>query len=210
MEFRKISDTEAELHQTPTPTYFLESWTRFKLAEPHAIDFRFRFKPHQHAFRHGYIGMFWASYIEAPENKSIYFRNGKGWVQFNTQFHNDQSSVRQLDDALDLKSTPSDHPTLYRNVSKIRYSDAFYYGHVDGHVLAFFFDRGGGLIRFAHSPSSGGPPEFPNPAWDFQHILPAYEAMKEYSFRLRLVYREKCPREELLKEYETWRDSLSR
>src|SRR5207249_596977 len=35
MTFRKISDTEAELHQPPTPTFHLESWTRFTLAAPH-------------------------------------------------------------------------------------------------------------------------------------------------------------------------------
>ena len=34
----------------------------------------FRFRPTQHVFTHGYIGLFWASYINAPEDKSIYFR----------------------------------------------------------------------------------------------------------------------------------------
>ena len=35
----------------------------------------------QHVFAHGYIGLFWASYMDNPENKSIYFRDDKGWVQ---------------------------------------------------------------------------------------------------------------------------------
>ena len=48
MEFKKISDAEAELHQPPTPTFRLESWTRFKLVAPHYIDFEFRCKPTQH------------------------------------------------------------------------------------------------------------------------------------------------------------------
>src|SRR5687767_15602045 len=30
MTFKKVSATEAELHQPPTPTFFLESWTTFK------------------------------------------------------------------------------------------------------------------------------------------------------------------------------------
>jgi len=29
MEFKRLSDQEAELHQPPTPTSHLESWTRF-------------------------------------------------------------------------------------------------------------------------------------------------------------------------------------
>src|SRR5215470_2807097 len=38
MEFKKVSASEAELHQPPTPTFQLESWTRFKLVAPHYID----------------------------------------------------------------------------------------------------------------------------------------------------------------------------
>src|SRR5207244_12730449 len=74
MTFKKLSATEAELHQPPTPTFHLESWTRFKLSAPHYLDMSFRCTPTQHAFAHGYIGLFWASYINAPEDRSIYFR----------------------------------------------------------------------------------------------------------------------------------------
>ena len=49
MTFRKISDSEAELHQPATPTFHLESWTRFKLVAPHYIDMSFRCVPRQHA-----------------------------------------------------------------------------------------------------------------------------------------------------------------
>jgi len=66
MTFTKISGSEAELHQPPTPTFHLESWTRFKLVAPHYIDMLFRCKPHQHVFTNGYIGLFWATYIDAP------------------------------------------------------------------------------------------------------------------------------------------------
>ena len=92
MTLRRITDDAAELHQTPTPNYQLEGWTRFKLSAPHYVDFTFRCKPHQHAFRNGYIGLFWASYMNSPENKSIYFRDEKGWVQLCTQRHDDEST----------------------------------------------------------------------------------------------------------------------
>src|SRR5262245_31107566 len=39
MTFRRLSDREAELHQPPTPTFHLESWTRFTLSPPHYLDF---------------------------------------------------------------------------------------------------------------------------------------------------------------------------
>src|SRR5262249_19403617 len=50
MTFRKVSDTEAELHQPETPAFHLESWTRFKLTPPHYLDMHFRCKPRQHVF----------------------------------------------------------------------------------------------------------------------------------------------------------------
>src|SRR5437762_7183470 len=70
MTFKKVSDAVAELHQPPTPTFKLESTTRFTLREPDAIDFEFKFTATQHAFARGYLGLFWANYINAPEDKS--------------------------------------------------------------------------------------------------------------------------------------------
>src|SRR5437867_3348926 len=74
MELRKMSDSEAELHQPPTPTFHLESWTRFRFSAPHYVDMEYRCVAHQHVFKRGYIGLFWANYINAPDDKSIYFR----------------------------------------------------------------------------------------------------------------------------------------
>lgn len=208
MTLKQIADDEAELHQAPTPTYHLESWSRFKLVAPHYVDFTFRCKPHQHAFRYQYIGLFWANYINAPENKSIYFRDAKGWVQLCTQEHNNQSTVRHVNDQFELKLLDVPQQTLYKNFSPLRYSEPFYYGYFGTHVFILMFDRSEG-IRFTHSPSSGGAPSFPNPAWDFQFIIPTYEVLQEYSFRARVAYREKCSVEEIEKEFRTWREKLT-
>ncbi len=206
MTFRKLSDVEAELHQPPTPTFHLESWTRFKLVEPHYVDFHFRCMARQHVFRHGYIGLFWASYINAPDDKSMYFRSGRLWQQLCTQRHNDESTLRHRDDKIELKFSPGLRDALYRNLSPLRFDEPFFYGHFRRHVLAILFDRTAD-IRFTHSPSGGGvnsEAQTTNPAWDFQFLLPRYEVNTEYSFRARLVYRENCPRKEILREYEDW------
>jgi len=209
MAFRWVAADEAELHQAPTPTYHLESWSRFKLLAPHYIDFTFRCKPHQHVFRHDYIGLFWANYINAPENKSIYFRDARGWVQFCTHEHNNQSTVRHVDDKLELQFLDVPQQTLYKNFSPLRYAEPFYFGYVGTtHVFILMFDRSE-VIRFSHSPSSGGPPSFPNPAWDFQFIIPKFDVGQEYSYRARIAYRERCSREEIEQEFRTWRASLS-
>jgi hypothetical protein len=207
MEYKKLSDAEAELHQPPTPTFHLESWTRFKLSAPHYLDMTFRCQATQHVFPHGYIGLFWASYINAPEDKSIYFRNGNAWQQLCTQAHNDESTVRHKDDKLELKVRQGIGDSLFQNFSRLRFDEPFYYGLFRNHIYILIFDRTE-VVRFAQSPTGGGTnPEqqTSNPAWDFQYIVPRYEVMKDYGFRARLVYRERCSRAEVLKEVENWR-----
>ena len=209
MTFTRLSDSEAELHQPETPTFFLESWTRFKLVAPHYIDITFRCKPHQHAFRHGYIGLFWASYIDNPENKSIYFRDAKGWVQLCSQTHTDESTVVHVDDKTDLQFTANTRPMLYKSLSPLRFSEPVYYGIFGTHQYILMFDRTDG-IRFAHSPSAGGPPSATEVAWDWQFIIPKYEVLQEYGYRARVAYRERCSREEVLAEYRNWRAGLEK
>jgi hypothetical protein len=210
MKLKKISAAEAELHQPPTPTFHLESWTRFKLSAPHYLDLTFRCTPTQHAFAHGYVGLFWACYINAPEDRSIYFRHAKQWQQLCTQRHNDESTVRHRDDKITLKFSKGYRNALYRNLSPLRFDDPFYYGLFRKHLLMIMFDRTAG-IRFTHSPSGGGfnkEHQTANPAWDFQYLLSGYEVKKEYGFRARVVYRERCGRAAVVREFDNWRKSL--
>ena len=207
MEFKKISDAEVELYQEATPTFHLESWTRFKLVAPHYIDMIFRCRPTQHVFQHGYIGLFWASYINAPEDRSMYFRGNKQWQQLCTPRHNDQSTVTHRDDQLKLAFAAGTGDALFKNYSPLKYDEAFFYGVFKKHVFLLMFDTSEG-IRFTHSPSGGGTnmvEQTTNPAWDFQFIIPTYDVLKEYGFRARAVYREKCPRAELFREFADWR-----
>jgi hypothetical protein len=210
MMFRKLSAAEAELHQPPTPTFHLESWTHFALRPPHYLDFTFRCRPTQHAFAHGYIGLFWANYINAPEDKSIYFLGGKLWQQLCSQRHDDESTVRHRDDTITLAFSPGLGDALYRNLSPLRFDEAFYHGFFRNQIFILMFDRVAG-IRFTHSPSGGGvnpQRQTTNPAWDFQYLLPRYEVNNEYSIRGRVVYRERCGREEVQREFESWRKNL--
>ena len=211
MELKRLSDQGAELHQPPTPTFQLESWTAFTLRAPHYIDVDFRCRATQHVFERGYIGLFWASYINAPEDRGIYLRNKQGWQQFCTPVHNNQSTVVHEDNRFDLTFNPEHQDCLYKNLSPLKYSLPLFYGLFKNQTLLIMFDRTDG-VRFSHSPSGGGynaAEQTGNPAWDFQFVIPRYEVLKEYSFRSRLVYRPRCPRTEVLREYELWQASLS-
>lgn len=211
MTFRTISPTEAELHQPPTPTFHLESRTTFQLQPPDIIDFHFRFKPTQHAFKGNYLGLFWASYINAPEDKSMYLRGKNLWLQHCTPAHNVVSTVVHEKDTFEPTFTPKHRECLYKSLAPLRYELPLFYGLFRRHIFIVMFDRATGL-RLTHSPSGGGTNaqfETTNPAWDFQYILPKYEVNTEYELRARVIYRERCSRLEVLAAYEAWRKTLT-
>lgn len=213
MKLREISETEAELHQEATPTFHVESWTTFKLVPPHSIDFTFRFKPTQHVFRHDYIGLFWASYLHGPDDKSIYFRDQNRWQQLCTPQHNVHSTVTHRQDNFAARITPQLGDSLYQHYSPLKFDEHFYYGHFKKQVLIFLFDPEsfrpkGAKLRFTHSPSGGGTHterQTTNPAWDFQFLVPEYEVLEEYGFRARLIYRPHTDRAAILKEVAEWK-----
>lgn len=80
--FRK-NKNEVFLYQEPTPLSAVESLAEFKLVEPHYIDVTFNCIFHDDQFfRHGYAGLFFASYIQNPEDKKIYFKGVSGVILF--------------------------------------------------------------------------------------------------------------------------------
>ena len=175
------------------------------------VDFAFRCRATQHVFRHGYIGLFWASYINAPEDKSLYFRGRQRWLQLCTPEHDNQSTVVHRHNKFELTFSPLPGQTLYRNLSPLKFDEPFFYGLFRQQVFLLMFDRSDG-IRFSHSPSGGGDNpalQTTNPAWDCQFIVPAYEVLRDYGFRARAVYRERCSRQDVLQEFTDWRKSLA-
>jgi hypothetical protein len=158
------------------------------------------------------IGLFWANYINAPEDKSIYFRGRDRWQQLCTQEHNDESTVRHRHDKMELKFSEKYGQALFKNMARLRYDEPFFYGLFKKQIFLVMFDRTAG-IRFAHSPSGGGDNKeqlTTLPAWDFQWILPTFEVLTEYSFKARVVYRPRCSRAEVLYEFQKWRQELSK
>ncbi|MFA6546271.1 MAG: twin-arginine translocation signal domain-containing protein [Limisphaerales bacterium] len=211
MNFRQFSETEVELHQPPTPTFHIESWTRFRLVAPHYLDMSFRCVAHRPVFPRGYLALFWASYINAPADKSMYFLGGLDgqrdhWTQFCTQWHNDQSTVRHRDDAFEMTFPPGGRAALFKSLSRFRFDQPFFYGNFDDLMWLVMFDRTEG-VRLTHSPSGGGANailQTTNPAWDFQFLVQKPEVGREYGFRVRTVLRPRCPRAELVAEFKKW------
>jgi hypothetical protein len=211
MEFRRLSAVKAELIQAPTPVYAVESRTVFELKEPYYVDVTYRAIPRKDTFEGGFLGIFWASYINAPLDKSIYFlgREAAGrqpqWIQFSTQVHGRDSTVLPAGEVKEV--TAGDEPTtLFRNISPLRYSRPFFYGRFRDMVLIYMF-RPDPNLRFAHSPSGGGPSasgDDSNPAWDFQLVIPEPQRDREYGLEMRVVYKPWVSRADVLEEVRKW------
>tara|TARA_B100000029_G_scaffold273133_1_gene267913 strand:+ start:1000 stop:1881 length:882 start_codon:yes stop_codon:yes gene_type:complete len=211
MTFKKLNDSQCELHQPATPNLQVESTTRFTVRAPWYLDMEFQCKPHQHVHRRGWFGCFWASYINGPEDKSLYFPGGwrpneSLWMQLCTQEHDDESTVLAHGDEFQLTWKKGSRDALFKNYSRMRFARPFYYGNFEGLAYILMFKPAAG-IRLTHSPSGGGVNakfNTTNPAWDWQFIVPKYEVMEEYGYKARAVLRPRCSRKEILEEYEKW------
>lgn len=215
MSFETLDERTAKLYQPPTPVTHVESTTTFTLVDPYYIDMEFRCTPTQEVFQDGAFGVFWASYIHEAMDKSIYFLRGDSaehavWQQFCTQLHNRDSTVRAWNDTFRFRFPDAFlEETLFTSFSKVQYSEPLYYGRFYNMVLIYLFDTDQ-IVRFAHSPSGGGSTENGDdtcPAWDFQLIIPKAEVGKEYSLRVRAVYKLWENRADVLQEYAKFRSA---
>lgn len=196
MTFKQIDATTSELYQPETPYWGVESRTTFTVTPEGYIDLDFSCTPHKDHWVGDFMGVFWASYINAPLDKSLYFLaagstpEAPRWVQYCTQRHGLHSTVRGAGDEVVMEG-PASTTNLFASLSPLRYALPFYYGRFRDHVLIFLYEaKAGGLIRLSHSPSGGGatPDETDtNPAWDVQLIVPDPEVGTWYGMKARLI-----------------------
>lgn len=207
MELFKISSDEVWLYQAPTPLSGVESRTVFRLTDPHYIDVDFRFIIHEGSFfQHGHAGLFWASYIHEPADRKIYFpghqeaSDSVGWIAAYSPEHGVKSTHIGIREKDPVYFAANFNATLASHFSEYKYEKPFYYGRFHNMVLAYMFRPETG-IRFSQSPTGGGDR---NPAWDFQFIVPDFEAGREYSFKARIMYKKFAGEDDVLKEFEAW------
>ena len=192
MELRVIDEFAAELYQPPTPHWGLESCQRFRLLDDGTIDLTIECVPRKAAFRNGYIGLFWASYINRPESTDVHFvgfderEAGRvaRWLRATTPSHGvDAVHVSETDER--AFAHDADFPlTLVFNRSRWRFAEPWYFGVSGGMAFVQMFRAADG-VRFAQSPSGGGNG---NPAWDFQFFIPQPQVGRLYRFKVRAAY----------------------
>ncbi len=191
VELRRVDDHTAELYQRPTPHWGLESCTRYELLPDGAIEMTLECIPRRWAFRNGYIGLFWASYIHRPESGAIHFRGhpeggepAPRWIEAVSPAHGEQATHLAADDRRDFPHVADFPLTLVFHRADDRYDEPWYFGISHGLAYAQVF-RPRDRVRLSQSPSGGGAG---NPAWDFQHFIPDYRVGRRYTLVMRALY----------------------
>lgn len=211
MTLFKKSENEVLLYQAPTPISQMESLTEFKVVAPHYIDITFQCIFHSlDFFKHDYAGIFWASYINRPEDKKIYFigtqpeRSDTIWIEAYSNEHGVESTHIGKDENYNFYFADNFNASLASHFSNFRYSKPFYFGKFHQMALAYLFESDE-IIRFSQSPTGGGET---NPAWDFQFLIPSPKIREVYTFKARMVYKPFISEEDIYEEYTFWKTSF--
>lgn len=192
MELRIVDEHTAELYQPPTPTWKLESCTRYRMLDDGTIEMTYECIPRAKTFRNGYVGLFWANYIHQPESLDIHFlgtpadepRAKPEWIRGVTPAHGVKATHVGLTDNRTFAHDDDFPLSLVFHRSDDRFAEPWYYGVSHGMAYLMVFRESDG-IRLTQSPSGGGQG---NPAWDFQWVIPDYEVGSRYQMKMHAVY----------------------
>jgi hypothetical protein len=212
MQLLRASKNQVELRQERTEHWPLRSRLVYEVRGD-AIDFTYYGTPLSDTWaKHGYIGIFFASYIQGPEDMAIQFigrsRPGHGdtqprWIRHLPEKHGLSANHRPAGSQWDPPLDEGFNIDLVKGISDLEYVYPFYFGRSGGDMFLLMFERTHeeGELRFAQSPSGGGKG---NPAWDFVYFRRRYEVGREFIFRARAVYRKFTSPQDVARLYEEW------
>lgn len=191
MQLRVVDRHIVELYQPPTANFKLESCGRYTFLEDGTIEYTFECIPRAETFKNGQIGLFWASYIAAPESININFvgrtrsRSGAGgWIRANSPAHGVDSTHPPEKLSFQPQFSPDFTLTLANHPSRYVYTEPWYYGVSHGLAYVQMF-RARDQVWFAQSPWGGLSKTSVNPAWDFQWFIGESKVGEAYGFVMR-------------------------
>ncbi len=204
IQIRVIDEHTAELYQPPAPHWKLESCIRYELLPDGVIEMTLECIPRKQTFKNGYVGLFFASYIDKPESLDIHFlghdRPGASsrpadsagqdqglrprWIRGVTPSHGRLATHLGANDRREFPHDADFPLTLVFNLSDYFYAEPWYYAVSHGMAFVQMF-REKDQVRLSQSPSGGGER---CPAWDFQWFISDSKVDVPYQFVMRAAY----------------------
>lgn len=205
MDLTRRSKTTAVLHQPPTLFWRLESTTTFTVVPPHYLDMTYECTTHEDIFERGYIGLFWASYIQTSGDPQIYYIGvdsvGAAVRWIGNGVSRGGNTVRYVRERRSPEFRKDYADLMYTRFASGFYAYPFYYGRFEHMVYIIMFDRTEG-IRFSNGVNPKG--NYTNAAWDWQFFIFDYEVNRTYEYSARIVYKPFIDRSDVIREYEKW------
>jgi hypothetical protein len=212
-----VDDTTAVLARAADESHPVDVRAEYTVNAPYYVDHILTFMDKQDVRGDGcgFRETSWCCYMNCPDDPRLHFLSGGQWHRYISPSHGVGSNIapgyipeRELED-WPLKSDwreqrLNDRPFHWDRYDR-RFDEPFYFGRLGNMVMILIFDRPKGL-RFFCSPTGGGSSLVPGqscPAWDFEWVIPEaeYRIGKEYSLRVRLVYKPFVSEHDVLEEY---------
>jgi len=211
-------DQTAVLYKPATEQDTTEAKASYRFIGPNCLEHILTIKDARSRLSSlGYREVSWCSYMNSPEDIRLHFRSGGQMTAYISPEHGVGSRLApsHVPDAELEKMPPQDEKRqpFHVNWAPLKFDEPFYYGRLGQMVLLYVFDNPRDL-RFFCSPSGGGGSLLPGltcPAWDFLWIIPAdkYQAGKEFTFRLRMIYKPYVSDEDVLAEVAQARQAMA-
>ena len=204
-QLTRLGDNSLQLTTSIPEPRRIEVSTTFTLVPPHYIDLETTCVAHPGAFEGDWLGLFWASYIHKPEDKTTCFlgrpeeKGPEEWTESLAEQPAEGPVFASEADTL-VEGEPDPEGRLFHNIRPARYVHPFFFGRWRNMMLELMF-KSTESLRFALAPGGGG---LTNPAWDFSILIKDCQPLTEYTFSARVVFKPFVSREDALEEYRTW------
>jgi hypothetical protein len=206
---RPGDDRFAVLHKPASDQDPTEATATYRFLSPQCLEHTLVIKDSRSRLSTlGYREVSWCSYMNCPDEPRLHFVANGQMTAYLSPEHGVGSRLAPayVPDAQLETLPPQDekrHP-FHVNWASLKFDQPFYYGRLGHMLLLYVFDNPQDL-RFFCSPSGGGGSLLPGqncPAWDFLWIIPAnkYQVGKEFTFRVRLIYKPFVSDEDVLAE----------
>lgn len=209
-----IDDQKAVLHRAADARRPVDVTATYQLRPPYYLDHCMTIIDRESMVKPEYPWReaAWCSYINCPEDSRLHYLSRGEWHRYISPSHGVACNIPPAFlSQKDLERWPVPelrnglpYPFFHTGHYDHGFDQPFYYGRVGAMVLIHVFDQPRRL-RFFCSPSGGGRSLLPAhtcPAWDFLWLIPAaeYAVNREYTFRMRLIYKQFVSDEDVLDE----------